>query len=399
MKNNKINYKNFFQKKYLDSSLNKKLIKKYNTILKGTTNDYRFSNGTLQFLNRNFRLNLKFAELKRFKKFNTVVIIGMGGSILGAEAIYGFLKEKIKKNFIFVNDINFEKIKEIKKKLKLQKTLFIVISKSGNTIETLSNLLVFKILKKNAKNLILVSEKSDNPFYNLSKKMSLQFVEHRKLIGGRYSVLSEVGMLPAYFMGTNLNSFRKNLYRNKSFLRDSVIKLTNIFLKKSFKNIIFLNYVPQLEKFLFWNQQLMAESLGKNNKGLLPLVSNVPKDHHSLLQLYLDGPKDKIFYIFSLDKNEGDKLKVKNLKKMKFLNNKNLNQIKQAQKNAMIQTFKEESIPFREFSIKNLNEQSLGELFSYFILETVLIGRLSNINPFNQPAVEKVKIKTRKILS
>ena len=122
---------------------------------------------------------------------------------------------------------------------------------------------------------------------------------------------------------------------------------------KKFNNLIFLNYSPELEKFLFWCQQLIAESLGKKNKGFLPVISNVPKDHHSLLQLYLDGPKDKLFYIFSLRKKKEKKIKIKKIKFIKFfLNKKKFNKIKNAQKNSLIKSFKKKNIPFREFKIK-----------------------------------------------
>ena len=169
--------------------------------------------------------------------------------------------------------------------------------------------------------------------------------------------------------------------------------------EKKFKNVIFLNYVPQLEKFLYWSQQLIAESLGKKNLGFLPVISNVPKDHHSLLQLYLDGPKDKIFTIFSFKGNKNQKIKNKNLKNsLNFLNNKTLSKIKEAQKNALIKSFKKNNIPFREFKIQSISEKTLSELFSFYILETFLIGKLANIDPFNQPAVEQVKNYTKQLL-
>ena len=143
----------------------------------------------------------------------------------------------------------------------------------------------------------------------------------------------------------------------------------------------------------------MAESLGKKSQGFFPIVSNVPKDHHSLLQLYLDGPKDKLFIIFSIDEKSTKKLSVnKFLNKKSFLNNKSLNQIQLAQKNALSETLKKNKISFREFKLKKDNEETLGQLFSYFILETILIGKLTNINPFNQPAVEQVKVVTKKYL-
>ena len=170
--------------------------------------------------------------------------------------------------------------------------------------------------------------------------------------------------------------------------------------KKKFKNIININYAPELEKFLYWCQQLTAESLGKKAKGFLPSISNAPKDHHSLLQLYLDGPKDKLFQIFTLNIRSEEKFKTnKAFQNNYFLNKKKLKDIKHAQKKALVITFKKHKIPFREFKIDTINETSLCELFSYFILETIFIGKLSKINPFDQPSVEQVKSLTKKLLS
>ena len=161
-----------------------------------------------------------------------------------------------------------------------------------------------------------------------------------------------------------------------------------------------MNYAPELEKFLFWAQQLIAESLGKKNKGFLPVISNVPKDHHSLLQLYLDGPKDKLFYIFCVNSKSNLKFNFKNTKnKNHILNNKSLSEIKNAQKNALIKSLSKKNIPFRIFEINKIDEQVIGKLFSYFIMETILIGKIINTNPFDQPAVEQVKLYTKKMLS
>ena len=205
-------------------------------------------------------------------------------------------------------------------------------------------------------------------------------------------------------MGVNILKLRENLIKhlkknNKKFLKESSIKLSTLLKKNRFKNIIFFNYVPKLDKFLYWNQQLISESLGKNGKGFLPLVSTMPKDYHSLLQLFLDGPRDKFFYIFSSNIRVKRKINSKILgKKMNFLNNKSLSEIKTAQKNALVKVLKKNKIPYREFVINDYSEQTLGELFSYFILEIAIIGKLSKINPFNQPAVEQIKINTKKIL-
>ncbi len=404
MKNKKIVYKNFIQNEYIDKRLNKKYLRSFSNIFDKINSNLNITKNSLHLLSRNFKFNFKTRDLIKFRKFRTVVIIGMGGSILGSEAIYHFFKNKIKKNFVFLNNLNDSEILDLKKKYSLDKVLFILISKSGKTIESISNILALNIIKKRSKNLILVSEKNNNPFYLLAKKMELFHIEHKNYIGGRYSVLSEVGMLPAYLMGINIVSIRQNLIKhfktkNKFFLKQSTIKLANILQAKKFKNIIFLNYSPRLEKFLFWKQQLTAESLGKKGKGFLPFVSSAPKDHHSLLQLYLDGPRDKLFYIFSEGVSRTKKLNSNILgKNYNFLNRKSLNEIKNAQKKAFIKTLMKKRIPFREFIIGDFSEKNLGELFSYFMLETAIIGKLININPFDQPAVEQVKANTKKLL-
>ena len=404
MKNQKIIYKNNIQKKYLKLSLNKKLNKKYSDVLKNIITNLDTNKDVFHSLSNKFKFNFKKKDLHKFKKFQTVVVIGMGGSILGSEALYFFLKDKIKKKFLFFDDIHEDKLKEFKTTHDLKKVLFIAISKSGNTIETLSNLLSLKIIKKNSKNIILISEKFNNPLYLLSQKLKLHHIEHKNYIGGRYSVLSEVGMVPAYLMGINIERIRQNLLnhfktKNKKFLKESSVTLTNLLQNNKFKDLVLFNYVPKLDKFLYWNQQLIAESLGKKGKGFLPLISTAPKDHHSLLQLYLDGPRDKIFYVFSEERPNSKKIKIKRFdKRIDFLQNKSLQQVKNAQKNAFIQALKKNSIPFREFKIKNFSENTLGEFFSYFMLETAIIGKLANIDPFNQPAVQKVKIDTKKLL-
>ena len=233
----------------------------------------------------------------------------------------------------------------------------------------------------------------------MQKKNKLTFIKHDPFIGGRYSVFSEVGMLPAYLMGLNPNNFKKNLpklLRNNKVYKDSTKSLFKV---KKFKNLIFLNYVPELNDFLFWCQQLLAESLGKNKKGLTPIISNAPKDHHSLLQLYLDGPKDKFFYIFSSNIKKNKKIKCKSFgKEIHYLDNRDYEEVKNSQKESIKTVFIEKKIPFREINIKKFNEDTLGRLFLSFIIETMAFGKILKVNPFDQPAVEQVKILTKKLL-
>ena len=390
-------------KKFKDKSL-KDLSTKFDRIFLEIKHDIKKNKKTLNVLDDDFKFNFKIKDLHRFKKFKTIALIGMGGSILGAEAIYNFFQTKIKKKVYFFNDLNEKKISNFKKK-NLSSILFIIISKSGNTIETLSNTFALNILKKNSKNIILISEKKDNLLFSISKKLNLFYIEHKYHIGGRYSVFSEVGMVPALLMGINISKLRSETLKclggkNKIFLKKSTIKFTKMIKSKKINNLIFLNYVPELKNFLYWCQQLIAESLGKKNMGFLPMVSNVPKDHHSLLQLYLDGPKDKVFNIFSKEEKSREKISIaKKLSIYSFLNKKKLSTVKNAQIKALIKSFTKKNIPFREFRIKEINEEVLGKLFSYFIIETVIIGKLLNVNPFDQPAVEQVKDYTKQNLS
>ena len=195
--------------------------------------------------------------------------------------------------------------------------------------------------------------------------------------------------------------FKKFAFTNekKKILIDTVAYLKEIYRLKKINSIIFLNYAPELNDFLFWCQQLIAESLGKNNFGLMPVISIAPRDHHSLLQLYLDGPKDKLFYIFS--SNQKDPAKTNSNifgKGFNYAENKNFNKIKLSQKKALIQALRNKKISFREFEINKSNESTLGELFGYFMLETIFLGKVLGIDPYNQPAVEEVKILTKKNL-
>ncbi len=398
---------NFFLKKrnrslHLNNDYLKNQSLKFKKIFSEISTDVHNTNKNLNVLDKNFKFNFNIKDLKKFKKFSTIALIGMGGSILGAEAIHNFLNKKIKKRVFFFNNLDEDNLTQFKKKENLSKTLFIVISKSGNTIETISNAFSLNIMKKNSKNIILISEKKNNLLFFLSKKLNLFHLEHKNYIGGRYSVLSEVGLVPAYLMGIDIFKLRSNIRqflkkKNKIFLKKSALQLSSLFNSKKYNSLIFLNYSPELEKFLYWSQQLIAESLGKKNKGFLPVISNAPKDHHSLLQLYLDGPKDKLFYIFSFDKKSKKKLNISN-DLLNYLSKKSLSTIKNAQKNSLIKSFLNKKIPFREIKIRKLNEKVLGELFSYFILETIILGKLSNINPYNQPAVEQIKKYTKQLL-
>mgnify|MGYP006424028317 FL=1 len=334
-------------------------------------------------------------NIKHFNKKLDYRIIGMGGSTLGAQAIYDFLKKKIKKIFIFVDNLNAFENKKAKKNLNN-----LIISKSGNTIETIVNANI--LVKKKDKNLF-ITEKKESYLSLLAQKLKAEIVDHNNYIGGRYSVLSEVGMLPAELMGLNYKNFRQlnNLVKNKSFMSALVsnVEATVYFLKAKKFNSIVINYDEQSTNLFNWYQQLVAESLGKEKNGILPIISVMPKDNHSVMQLYLDGFKNNFFTFFYSQENNSAKINNDSvLLEQKFLKNKDINQIMFAQKKATEIVFKKKNIPFRSFEIKKRDEKTLGELFCFFILETILIGKALKINPYDQPAVELIKKETKKIL-
>ena len=344
-------------------------------------------------MGRNYKDNYTKTLIQKFKKYKSFRIIGMGGSSLGTRAIYDFLKSKINKNFVFFDNLQIVKNKN-------KKYVNLIVSKSGNTIETIVNANIF--IKKNEKN-IFITENKNNYLINLAQKLKSEIIHHSNYIGGRYSVLSEVGMLPAELMDLNPNKFRQfnTLIKNKNFLNTLVKNVSttlNLVKNKKFNSVI-INYDESSENLFKWYQQLIAESLGKKSKGILPVISSMPKDNHSLMQLYLDGPK-KNFYTFFHVLGENS-LKINNneiLPSHKHLKNKNLTKILYSQKLATEEVFLRKKIPFRSFEVIKRNEKTLGELFCFFILETILLGRSLNVNPFDQPSVELIKEETKKIL-
>jgi len=346
-------------------------------------------------LSKNYNNSFNKKDIKRYRKSSNFRIIGMGGSTLGSQAIYDFLNHKIKKNFTFIDNLDANQ-----KKQKEKKYTNIIVSKSGNTVETIANSNI--LIKKKEKN-IFITENKNSYLFQLAHKLKAEIIHHNNFIGGRYSVLSEVGMLPAELMGLNSNNFKQlnNIIKNKKFLNSLIsnVSATLYYINKKKFNSIIINYDEKSKNLFNWYQQLIAESLGKKSKGLLPIISSMPKDNHSVMQLYLDGFKNNFFTFFYV--KEKNSLKIDNKKILpaqRFLKNKDIDKIVFAQKKATENVFRHKNIPFRSFEINNRDEKTLGELFCFFILETILIGKLLKLNPYDQPAVELIKKETKKIL-
>ena len=384
-----IKFTNFILKQKKKPIYNFKQLKKENWIKK-----YKL----LLSLTPNYKYSYTKAQIKNLKKKTFFRLIGMGGSTLGAKAIYKFLQDKTKKKFVFIDNLK----PKLSKYEKSNEAVNIIISKSGNTLETISNTSILINQNQKSKN-IFITEKKNSYLLNLAHKIKAEVFEHKNYIGGRYSVLSEVGMLPAELMGFDARKFKRLnlLINNNNFLKKLIINVdaTLKFIKQGKFNSIILNYDEKSENLFKWYQQLIAESLGKKSKGLLPMISNMPKDNHSLLQLYLDGPKKNFFTFFNVLEKKSEIINKKNiLNTHVYLKNKSIFQILNSQKKATENIFKKRKLPFRSFELLRRNEETLGELFCFFILETILLGRALKVNPFDQPSVELIKKETKKIL-
>ena len=379
-----LNKNNFFLNSkdfYKNLNNTKKIFKSFESEIKN------FEIPLLQSYEKNYTFDFLPTTIRRFSKYKNIVVIGMGGSILGTKTIYNFFKDKVKKNLFFFDNLDRNLHSQFKRLRNLKNSCFIIISKSGNTLETLTNLnLVFsKSLFKNK--LVIISELKNSSLMNIANKYTAEVIEHKDFIGGRYSVLSEAGMFPAALMNLNITKFKnlQRLIRNKHFTSTLINGVSSIYTlnQQGVRNSVILNYDSRLNDLCLWHQQLIGESLGKKGKGITPIVSTCPKDHHSLLQLYLDGPKDKFFTFFSSLVKEDRKIES----------------IIRAQCEATKNIFKKKKIPHRHFIFNNNHESELGSVFTFFVLETILLARLMNVDPFDQPAVEQIKIETKRILS
>jgi glucose-6-phosphate isomerase len=393
----KINSFNFLKKNTL---LYKENLRKSSEIFKNLINNKE--NFFINTLSEDFQKNLFLKKNILKKKLNkNILIVGMGGSILGSKMLSSFFD--LDKNYFFLDNLNISLISEVIKN-DLTKFSIFVISKSGKTLETLANCNIilnnFKNRKKSiSKNFIIISEKN-NTLFNFAKKNNLTFFEHNTNLSGRYSVLSEAGLLMFNFdykkIVNGINSvLRKDLKNN---LIKNVAMLLTLIKRSNIDTHVSLIYSNRLLNYGYWHQQLLAESIGKSGNDFTPIVSECPKDHHSLMQLYLDGKKNKFFTLIKMINSKNDQT-VKDYFNQGLKKN-NLSKIIDAQFNATINVFKKKLIPFRVILVDaNKPTESLVSLLTYSMLETAVLCKGLNLNPFNQPAVELIKIETYSILS
>ena len=368
---------------------------------------------SLNILRDNSLLEYTIEQTGKFKKNKkNFVIFGTGGSNLGARALINILMDQ-PKNILFFDNIDPLFFQNQLVNLDIKSTGFIVISKSGTTPETLSqfgsviNIANEKnILEKLYENSLVVTEFKNSPLYNIAKRNNCMLLEHKKDIGGRYSIFSNVGMIPAILADLDVKKIHEGALRTiekNNFVNS--LKFAQIFKFCSSNNFllnVMMTYSDGLNYFGKWYLQLWAESIGKNNKGVTPLHAIGTTDQHSQLQLYLDGPKDKFFtFIKSSYKNKGLKIDLEIMKEesVNYLVNKTMGDLMHAEQDATIDTFKLNNFKFREILLDEINEESIGSLMAESIIDTIAACIYFDVDPFDQPAVEQGKILTKKYLS
>jgi len=359
------------------------------------------SNEILESFTGNYQKRIRSIRKKISFQNKKKIVIGLGGSSSGAKALSFYINNEI----IFFDNLDYSYFKNFFLQNKVSDYFFFIISKSGDTFETLAllNLLILENNKIKNNNIfdsiLIITENRENALRLFAQKNDIQIIEHNKNIGGRFSILSETGMLPILdgdkiIVEKGSEKFIKllnNAIDDLSPIKNAAILLTCLDEMKlnMYCNLLY-NY--RLKHFSYWFHQLHAESLGKHGKGMTPVTSICPKDHHSMMQLYLDGPRDKFFNIFS----PPDEVYYDSFVKQNFVSIESYSPsaLLEKQFKSVINVFYDKKIPHRVINISNHKDPlNLIELFSYFILETILLGKMIGVDPYNQPAVQLIKDK------
>ncbi|MAV63620.1 MAG: hypothetical protein CMG00_00340 [Candidatus Marinimicrobia bacterium] len=357
-------------------------------------------NETLEIINQ-FKVNKK-----------KIVLLGTGGSNLGARALHNINKNK-KINIEFYDNVDPITFENSFNNVNFKDTGFIIISKSGNTPETLaqfSSLYQIALQKNNIdqflSNILIITEFKSSPLYKISKEKNCLTLEHNNKIGGRFSVFSNVGVVPAILSGLNI----RDLYSGAAEILNNIEKYSVFNLSKflcmqeqrQYSSNVLMTYSDNLYFFGKWYLQLWAESIGKNKKGITAIHSVGTTDQHSQLQLYLDGPNDKFFTFITTDhSNKGPIINNDIFKntEIKYFKNKRIGDLMDAEQRATLETFKLNNFSYREIFLPKIDEKNIGKLMSLSMIETIASCIYFDVNPFDQPAVEQGKILTKKYLS
>ena len=346
-------------------------------------------------------------KIKHKKNF---IQIGIGGSALGPQLLVSSLSKSKDKNFYLIDNTDSDYISDILDGIDIQDSIFYVVSKSGGTAETIAgfitvrNLLLAKgISESNIGEFFIFCTDPENgqlrKYVNQHQYTSLEIPSN---IGGRFSILTPVGLLPAAFMGVNIKELYEGANEIKQEIENTSLDENSLFLlsekilslKESLPQTVFMPYSSKLKDLSAWFIQLWAESLGKNGKGLTPIPAYGATDQHSQMQLFMEGPNDKLIMLLHLEnKNENYSLDgFDELESAKKLSSYSMNELLEAEFLGTLKALAENSRNVIDIRMETLNERNLAKILMFLQCLTVTVGISMNINPFDQPGVEKGKI-------
>ena len=341
-------------------------------------------------------------------RFSTLVVVGMGGSSLSAETlgnIYGAARLKL----LFLDNIDPQTMDVMLQGLEWRATAMLVISKSGNTVETLALMAILLRRAKAAlgdvsKHFFVITVLNDNPLHAIAKAEGMRVVAHDPDLGGRFSILSSVGLIPAAAIGMDIRKLRAGaagvLEKPEAAVQSAALHLA--LMDKKVRINVMMHYGDRLSALANWYRQCWAESLGKCERATTPIRSRGATDQHSQLQLYLDGPKDKLFSLMMVEsQGQGESIEFSGNSdaRLAFLKDRTLGDLIAAEQKGTLATLIKRGCPVRSLTMKVVNEEVVGALLMHFLLEVIFAAELLGVDAFDQPAVEESKIQALRVLA
>ena len=348
------------------------------------------------------------------ERFKRVVLIGIGGSSLGARAL-AVLAADPDLELVVPDNLDSDMMASVLRTDDLAHTGFLLVSKSGGTVEPLAQAIAAVSAVQahlggaaTARHFLAITEQGDGALRRLAFRINAPVLDHDPDIGGRFSVLSLVGMLPAMMLGLDAGAVRAGASEvleqamattNSSPAMGAAVQvaLQRLGLGQS----VLLSYGEAFQPFALWYRQMWAESLGKRGQGTTPIAALGPVDQHSQLQLYLQGPLDKIFTVLTVCQAGRGPTVDTNLAEdlgLDYMAGRTIGDLVGAMQSATADTLIKHGRPLRRLSAERLDERTLGALFMHFMLETLFAADLMGVDPFGQPAVEESKILARQYL-
>lgn len=344
-------------------------------------------------------------------KFDNIAILGIGGSALGItclrDALLGTYWNYNMSPRLFVLD-NLDVIEEFERTVDLDKTLFVVISKSGSTPETMAQFFYFKE-KVSSSNFVFITDPEHGELRKMGLALNIPILDIPENVGGRFSVLSPVGLFPAAMLGIDLDALLEGASEIADLFKQPEAKLNLPFQLATVQYLlewehgvdmtVMMPYSSRLKSFSEWYAQLLAESIGKSGKGLTPIKALGVTDQHSQLQLYNEGPNNKLIIFIEIEDDSSPSLPNIQNETFEYLSDLSFGRLMHVEMLATESSLTQYNKPNIRISIPRLDEFNLGKLFMLFECSIAFLGEYYRIDAFDQPGVELGKKLTKKMLS